>query len=986
MTNAQRRWRSEQVSLPTKRCLPTHKAVRLRALQAQQDFLRSIKSIATTKLDHQSSDTVSTVNRSGEEEALIDKSPTTTELPLNGIETSDTQLTSNASRTSNGILVLNDTKTTKEVVISNSKSSNTQIDGAERFPNIATVIDKSRRDNLRSMAEADFYEAIGRDGVVKRRSVMRSVAKDDCLLGRGANPRTGLITPDAVSVVGSLDTNVQLLRAQQSPSAKWKMDGDQWISVESTNPGKKASHANNTSLRNEGRKASPLTESNLQSHAKQQEREASETHTLTPVRSKAKARQSSLSHQINASTPPEEQNRQASDVIPTPSSSMDVNKIRRKPVSASKGSIQPLSNGERSTSTDTVIKTPTVKLSRTEYFSPEDVVQRPSHELSAVPSIDGRNISFLDQMVEHQSAPRQHLGCFTDRVSKREQLEQSLRTSSGPYPSTHSNHRFPQIDVGLVVPMVPNTSRPRYPSRPAQMAQSLPKGRPRYLSASPRPIMMNRVREKQQMPQPFREQDMLHKQLMTAHRSRSDAVLRDCRPHELVEEPVMNMEAAANLSQRPHFGQGQNTSQPVHSPRHGKDQSLQHNSDHRRNDHSSETTTVVLDPLSSTGTVAHQTNVEEDAEDSTSSVDDLPRPPEPAFATKAVKHSGRPAHHTLSETVSTEQSEIDHSKCCPDCCVRFDCHDSCLGHASPAVSSTASETSSLLSIGVFDSNFATSVEAVNEMLMTPKHERISKLAKLGNVFAGQWPARSPSPKRHEKKPELSIRTLHDKHFQHKTQRPSISSPVLVNSKGAITAAVKAMEITQRPKPTRMNAHDDGIRHRKHAAIPDRSKYHSTANQSRRLSQKGFQMNSSEWLSAANDSMEGIPASHDRFSLISRMSSVMCRSQFQLNQFSNMADLMPQILPFLGQLRNMLAIVSDTTSTITGLAVEYKCSGTMTLPNSITAAELVGNVLRSFLFVMIGACLYALFAKVTRAVLVVLRIVLLPVRLCAWVIG
>lgn len=73
------------------------------------------------------------------------------------------------------------------------------------------------------------------EGIV-RRSIMRTVSHEDYLLARGANPRTGVVTPIVHS--GSSSTDDQdFLRAREMPQhPKWRLKGDQWVSLSLDEP------------------------------------------------------------------------------------------------------------------------------------------------------------------------------------------------------------------------------------------------------------------------------------------------------------------------------------------------------------------------------------------------------------------------------------------------------------------------------------------------------------------------------------------------------------------------------------------------------------------------------------------------------------------------------------------------------------------------------------------------------------------------------
>ncbi|OAL32586.1 hypothetical protein AYO20_07896 [Fonsecaea nubica] len=61
----------------------------------------------------------------------------------------------------------------------------------------------------------------------------RFVNSDDYLLARGANPRTGVVTPGSHSASGSVDRNQNDLSriGSQVPSSRWRQRGDQWVSL-----------------------------------------------------------------------------------------------------------------------------------------------------------------------------------------------------------------------------------------------------------------------------------------------------------------------------------------------------------------------------------------------------------------------------------------------------------------------------------------------------------------------------------------------------------------------------------------------------------------------------------------------------------------------------------------------------------------------------------------------------------------------------------
>ncbi len=85
-------------------------------------------------------------------------------------------------------------------------------------------------DNSGESVSGDHEVEALRTGNASRHS-MHTVSKDDYLLARGANPRTGVVTPGH-----SLDSSIDdgdLMRARGlTPPAKWRQKGDQWISLD----------------------------------------------------------------------------------------------------------------------------------------------------------------------------------------------------------------------------------------------------------------------------------------------------------------------------------------------------------------------------------------------------------------------------------------------------------------------------------------------------------------------------------------------------------------------------------------------------------------------------------------------------------------------------------------------------------------------------------------------------------------------------------
>jgi hypothetical protein len=74
-----------------------------------------------------------------------------------------------------------------------------------------------------------------REGTV-RRKIMRTVSHEDYLLARGANPRTGVVTPSIHSGSSSIDDQELFKIREMSQNAKWRLKGDQWVSLSLDEP------------------------------------------------------------------------------------------------------------------------------------------------------------------------------------------------------------------------------------------------------------------------------------------------------------------------------------------------------------------------------------------------------------------------------------------------------------------------------------------------------------------------------------------------------------------------------------------------------------------------------------------------------------------------------------------------------------------------------------------------------------------------------
>lgn len=906
---------------------------------------------------------------------------------------------------------------------------------------------------------------------------MRTVDKDDFLVARGANPRTGLITPDWNSVVSSLDNDERNQVARRDrPSAQWKLDGDAWISVPQENHleddctsttadppmiDSQAKHTSNDQGQQsilETEQTAALTEKNLRTFSDQVQPEA-----------------------------------QMQSALPNDGTPFQEVQIKRKPV-ANPSQVLLSKNmtrrARRDISGETVIHSPQVsdkgppkRMTPRPHFSPDSV----SMGMGILPNAaagfhsQARNCSpFLGVPMEFRGRILPQPQGFTSKLTSRDQLQKSLRMSSGPYPSPPSAQRSKlekggqalhtlldqrtqygqQPDPrkgqqGLHQP-VPTARRPDtsvshsftqpylrvpHPSGiglPNRKAQSHHTGKPIItLEADHQSPDSNKEVQTPWQPTTTYEsfqnlgaikyQQSVDKILSQQHDRtllRPDTCLRQdhalldgtqdlVTDHDLtiVDHPVAMDQHQATTDRRPQAVFRSQEPMLIRRSQ-GKEISM-----------------ALKDQSNRTGTAAAHPS-EDDIDDV---IEELSESPEPQNERKAVTPASiSPTAHskvsnpddnrkTSRQQTGKVQIAKDHSLCCPECCTEFDCHDGCLGHPSPNVSVVDSETSSLVPMGVFDANFETSVKAVNMALLTRADKSDSKLAKFRTALG--WKPGSSSPTRSSPRPSLTRRTLRDEPLSQKVNiglirhpQPAIQETKKVDDLQARVAAVKAQDILHHSHKTSDNSNKardtgnlDHHRKKKPREAQSINCELTEANKGRRIGGKYRKVSKNEAdatrttehhdLCNTNTFKEEFTVHSDSVNSTIGLSSML----YRVNKFMRESTYIPRpehidpdILTspfFLNHLRSFLIVlkdmsitIADTTSTLVAITFEYNRTGQVTVPRGTTVNEIAGNMLRTALYLMITACIYALCLKVGRAILAVLRFVLLPVRICAWIIG
>ncbi|KAK5093382.1 hypothetical protein LTR70_004754 [Exophiala xenobiotica] len=1003
MNSARRRCHSEQLAITKRnpvRLIPPHRAAKLREAQLRlgSSNVHLTSSIGLTGR-HESLNTIAPPSLADEQISA----PTSTSYP---------PTTSSKA---------------PELKSSQSKLPGTkqQLDGAAHFPNIDAVIEgSSNRDKRRTMAETEYYEQMDKEGVVTRTSILRPVNKEDCLVARGANPRTGLITPEANSVADSLDFGKRFTNNRQDSSAQWRLDGDQWVSsvVAQAQPATGAT-PNKAHIRPLGRVAeeylspdhargqprrdvSPLTESNLHQLAGEQK----------PL-------------------PPAPQAQAAATTAP------GIRKIRRKPVSSPSEQSPEIHTGrlaDRQPSNETVVRTPLHDSQATgrggipTYFRPEDIGSNPAIHVRPHLAGDGREESpFLGMPVKHRIMTTRPPRGFTAGNMNLDQLQQSLRTNSGPYPLPPSKQR-PTPTEKYREP--PSTSLPRrklygpmgtFRDEERIYPQPVPRAYPPNTATffdHTRQMRRHQCYEEHQRPQKSTDGQRTRNVAQFMPEDPEDrSYLEGMNPHQKSNTMCMNIDTStptfskqadkssiatpsgvlsgrtvlqdhtvtnkcpirtdtANTVSSPTLGQSMKRTSmdeslpPERRPPMGpRSQEVRH----FPKTTNGETTTALEHPSNMTGTKVDQSDEDEKSEDSQAC-------------------SGSKSRILAETGVASDDDDkpvlID-ARGLPG----FDCHEGCLGHLSPAVSLAESETSSLVSMGVFDASFETSVQAVNKVLLEPSKPPISRLGKVKTAFVRGPRPRPGSPTKSFVGQDLRRRIMRKSPTPQETTRQYIGDPKKPVAKSAVTAAVRAMdvddsspeEVVNLKRPTAKTY--DIMAHTAVQKPPKKRQAGHEANEGRRVSGKAEACSDRMTIISRGMPDEALskepPAQDDgKSNMLARMSSLVRRPNFRWSCIKKHPRLLSHTQGLLVRLKDMVFVVLDTTSLISVMAFEYKREGRIVIPKGISTSELFGNFLQSMLYLMIAACIYAWVVKVLRVILVVVRVILLPVRICAWIVG
>lgn len=297
----------------------------------------------------------------------------------------------------------------------------------------------------------------------RKRRNMKTVSKDDYLMGRGANPRTGVVTPGWNN---SVSDETGLLQQRGISSSKWRMKGDQWISLgldeptplptppaelrESLNKHDTHSHPSISAIR-----VSPFRHADHGRRPRQRPANGTAMPGTLP--------------ETPQETPPAKIEQQPSP--PKPDTGVSV---PRKAIGSPTKAAATLQNGDRDASTETVITKPKQSVVQAtehprpavkEYFSPDDV----GRDLPAAPP---------------DLPPRRDDQNNSRKVDKSQQK---------PFLGMRKGDWVEDVPAGILDTKSPGnmaSGRPMnnipYPPNPSRMNGQIYYGRPQ-----PRPIMGN---------------------------------------------------------------------------------------------------------------------------------------------------------------------------------------------------------------------------------------------------------------------------------------------------------------------------------------------------------------------------------------------------------------------------------------------------------------------------------------------------------------
>lgn len=335
----------------------------------------------------------------------------------------------------------------------------------------------------------------------------------------------------------------------------------------------------------------------------------------------------------------------------------------------------------------------------------------------------------------------------------------------------------------------------------------------------------------------------------------------------------------------------------------------------------------------------------------------------------------------------------DHSRCCGKCCRDHDCHDGCLGHIERSkVDTKAIPGSDQASI----SSLENSIKNLHEF----NAQKASKIAKLRAIF-------TPSPRDElvltpfdmldeppaslkqslREKEELFAQTILARRAAEQAKKidPNVSSSGALNAAKIVMDAYGCPET--RPKGPRIEEKRRAVK--KTGAVaggasptmlaPPRH----TANASKRVMSR-HEDTTVRAVEELVESQDPGVSTKKRFSFSSTLSDVYAVRLLLLRERYPILNETASVL--LDKILGMSSVMFTTTSTLMTIVFDYSRTGILQLPGGVTGTALIAGCGQSILYLMICAGVMASILRLLGVVVAVLRIILLPVKIVAWIIG
>lgn len=346
-----------------------------------------------------------------------------------------------------------------------------------------------------------------------------------------------------------------------------------------------------------------------------------------------------------------------------------------------------------------------------------------------------------------------------------------------------------------------------------------------------------------------------------------------------------------------------------------------------------------------------------------------------------------------------------HDKCCPRCCRDHGCHDGCLGHVRKTNDSIDVNDSNSKAVAGSDHASISSLENSIKSLHEFNARKASKMAKIRAMFvpsARDEPVLTPFDMLDEPRAPLkdTLREPTESPPQtilaRRAAEEAKSATPKVTSPGALNAARTVMDAPASPKPR-----PSGPRIEKGAVkvkeFRDKTDHDETivsaalrhtANAGKRMITRHedvvLEGGESSTKSQDRTVTSQSPSTRKRFSFSSTISDLYPVRLLLLRERYSVLNETASLL--LDKTLAMLSVMFTTTSTLATIALDYNRTRVLQLPKDVTGTELAAGCLKSALYLMVCAGMMTGILRLLAFFIAVLRIILLPLKVVAWIIG